>query len=305
MTLMTNDMSKFVALINHPEVWKLIFSKNKPTPLSWLPELSGGEKTCGRLEKWQKVLLEELPLQDYSLGELSVVNCRIKQKDQIDTEKTSKPGKENYENNKEVLNDQLPTLCSNYFHPGDNLYFQTEKGQWEEGKVVSVMQCNNAVMDNDEEEDKLTYRILFTKKNEDLLLRLKNLLPCSPTEFRADQLKAGMKVLAFVAPPGQEEGWHEVDITTVSRARKFSHPSQVTVSCTIHAKEQQFVDQKVIYKHRTVQFPKLVTRDEWRKFEDHFSLLDPCKFCKGSPGKKCKKCYCILCVEIKGRKKVS
>ncbi|XP_059488288.1 E3 ubiquitin-protein ligase UHRF1-like [Neocloeon triangulifer] len=239
-----------------------------------------------------KKLLKELPLHGYSLADQCVVNIRIKQRrDGIAAEKTSSEVKKKIDQNEEeaLLNDQI----SKYFQPGDNLYFQDEDtGQWEEGEVSSIFRCNDAELNGD---DEFTYRILCQKKNEELLLKLRNLLPCGSAEFRSEQLKAGMKVLAFVAPPGKEEGWYEVEITSVGRAKKFSHPSSVSVSCTVHAKEEHFVDQTLIYKHRTVQFPRLVTRDEWSKLASGRSLLEPCRFCKGSPARKCKHCCCVVC----------
>ncbi|XP_059473771.1 E3 ubiquitin-protein ligase UHRF1-like [Neocloeon triangulifer] len=240
-------------------------------------------------------MTKDSPLLIYKLKDLDVVGVRVKNKQPL-----SALSPLNKESTTEAVKDDkvqtkpeaLKASCS-YFEPGDLLYYKNpQTGQWQEGELVSIEETAN---ENESPKSgisgKFSYTIHDGFKSEDLTMPLDNLLPVGNEEYGACDLKQDMVVLAYSHLPNSVKGWFETVITKVEPGRgQFPR-----VYGLVRATPDSYPNQKIGYMFRTVKMPTLLPRSEWTQLNCTYSLVDPCKVCRGHPVTKCRKCSCVIC----------
>ncbi|XP_065336227.1 E3 ubiquitin-protein ligase UHRF1-like [Cloeon dipterum] len=230
-----------------------------------------------------KLLLAEHPLLLYKVKDNDVIGVRIKTAEVIP--RPSSPVEES-----KVCEENVDVPCSSkFFEVDDTIYYQSQNGQWHEAKVKAITGGGEHG-----ENDGLMYKIHDGITNEDLVLQLIKLRPCSAVEYSAHDLKVGMKILAYVVLSETEKGWYQVEVTKVEPVRGQQNFPKISGTVVVSS-ETTYPQQKIEFKHRTVQFPELLPREEWQKVTSWMALTIPCKHCFCHPTQKCNECSCVVC----------
>ncbi|XP_059470778.1 E3 ubiquitin-protein ligase UHRF1-like [Neocloeon triangulifer] len=235
-------------------------------------------------------MTKDSPLLIYKLKDLDVVGVRVKKQPLSPLKKSTAKA---VEDGKVQVNPEALNPSCSYFEPGDLLYYKNpQTGQWQEGELLSIEENSNEnESPNSGISGKLSYRIHDGFTNKDLTLPLDNLLPVGNEEYGACDLKQDMVVLAYSHLPNSVEGWFETVITKVEPGRgQFPR-----VYGLVQATPDSYPNQKIAYMFRTVKMPTLLPRLEWKQLNSTYSLVNPCKVCRGHPVTNCRECSCVIC----------
>ncbi|CAB3376985.1 Hypothetical predicted protein [Cloeon dipterum] len=229
-----------------------------------------------------KLLEDDKALIFYNITDNYCVNVRTRQDSNAKEEKVkSKP-----------QGRQKDSPKSQFFEVGDSLYYRDpQKGDWREAKLLRISGAQ-AEADSEEDESNLIFHVLDGETETELELKLENLSPCSYVEFAPEDLEVGMQILAYVCLPKSKQcGWFHTKITKLEPPRR-NLKTRVFGSVSAH---MEFINLPILYNHRTVNYPKLVKREEWVNAGCELALRTPCKKCFDDPEQRCKSCSCNVC----------